>query len=150
MSIRFSLRAASGIADDVRINAHHIASDGSWFEHPIRSHLLRPGHDLCLLAHVALGFVIHRGCHEELAIQIEHDEPTAPHGLQIVEGAAPAEHPDVAPGVVAADEARRDIEPAEQVAAVLAPGASLLIRMARGVTYLRLREVSMHEAYNDA
>ena len=150
MSIRFSLRAASDLTEDVRIDAHHIPSDGTWFEHPIRSHNLRPGHDLCLLAHVALGFVIRKGGHEELAIQIEHDEPTSTHGLEIVEGVAPAEHPDVAPSVVAPHEARRDIEPAEQVVAVVAPGCALLIRLGRRVNYLRIREVSMREAAGDA
>ena len=150
MSIRFSLRAASDITDDVRIDAHHIASDGSWFEHPIRSHLLRPGHDLCLLAHVALGFVLHKGSHPDgLTIEIEHDEANAAHGLELIESAAPCDYPDVPPGSVTLAEAGADIEPVEVERLVVPPGGVARVQM-RHATHLRLREVSMHEAYNDA
>ena len=150
MSIRFSLRAASDITDDVRIDAHHIASDGSWFEHPIRSHLLRPGHDLCLLAHVALGFVLHKGSHPDgLTIEIEHDEANAAHGLELIESAAPCDYPDVPPGSVTLAEAGADIEPVEVERLVVPPGDVARVQM-RHATHLRLREVSMHEAYNDA
>lgn len=149
MSIRFSLRAASDITDDVRIDAHHIASDSTWFEHPIRSHLLRPGHDLCLLAHVALGFVLHKGGHADLVVEIEHDEPNAPHGLELIESAAPTEYPDVPPGAVTLDEAGADIEPLEVERLVVPPGGVARVQM-RHATHLRLREVSMHEAYDDA
>lgn len=144
MSIRFSLRAASDIADDVRIDAHHIASDGSWFEHPIRSHYLRPGHDLCLLAHVALGFVLHKGSRDDLVVDIEHDEAGASHGLELIEIAAPSNAPDVLPGSVTLAEAGADIEPLEVARMVVPPGGLFRVHL-REATHLRLHEVSMHE-----
>lgn len=149
MSIRFSLRAASALTDDVRIDAHHIASDATWFEHPIRSHYLRPGHDLHLLAHVALGFVLHKGAHDDLVIEIEHDETGASHGLELIESAAPTDYPDVPPGTLTLDEASADIEPLEVERLVIPPGGRARVQM-RHATHLRLREVSMHEAYDDA
>lgn len=144
MSIRFSVRAASPLTDDVRIDAHHIASDGSWFEHPIRSHVLRPGHDLCLLAHVALGFVLHKGAHDDLVVEVEHDEPNAPHGLELIESAEPTEYPDLPPGTVSLVEAAADIEPYEVERLVVPPGRTARVRL-KDATHLRLREVSMHD-----
>ena len=149
MSIRFSLRAASDIADDVRIDAHHIASDGSWFEHPIRSHYLRPGHDLCLLAHVALGFVLHKGSRDDLVVDIEHDEAGASHGLELIESAAPTDYPDVPPGTLTLDEASADIEPLEVERLVIPPGGTARVQM-RHATHLCLREVSMREVPDHA
>lgn len=140
MSIRFSLRAASDITDDVRIDAHHIARDGSWFEHPIRSRALRPGHDLCLLAHVALGFVLHKGAHDDLVVEIEHDEPNAPHGLELIESADPSDDPGVPPDSVSL----ADIEPCELERLVIPPGGVARVQL-RHATHLRLREVSMHD-----
>lgn len=144
MSIRFSVRATSPLTEDVRIDAHHIASDGSWFEHPIRSHMLRPGHDLCLMAHVALGFVLHKGAHEQLMVEIEHDEPNAPHGLELIESAEPSDYPDVPPGSVSLAEAAADIEPCEVERLVIPPGRTARVHL-NYATHVRLREVSMHD-----
>ena len=151
MSIRFSIQTAGDETpgDDICIDAHHIASDGTWFEHPIRTHKLRPGHTLCVLAHVALGFVLHKGDREELALVIAHDEPGATHGLELIESAAPDEHPDVLPGAVTLEEAAGGLEAVEMERLVVPPGRAASVTLLRA-THLRIREVSMREAAGDA
>ncbi len=86
MSIRFSVAVTSAEArdEDVLIDAHHISTDREWFEHPIRSHRLRIGHSLHLLAHVALGFKLHRGARDELCVNVSHHDPGASHALELV------------------------------------------------------------------
>jgi len=85
MSIRFSVFATpTEGTEPVRIDAHHIASDETWFEHPIRSHSLKLGGGLHLLAHVALGFVVHKGPREVLTASFTHDDAGATHWLEVV------------------------------------------------------------------
>ncbi len=136
MSIRFSISATSAeaIDQDVRIDAHHISTDGEWFEHPIRSHTLRIGHTLSLLAHVALGFVLHKGDREELRLVFTHDDPTMRHGLEVVVLAAPAPHP----GAIT-EQAGDGIEAVECARLVVPPGES------RGVMVYRGTQVQFHE-----
>lgn len=151
MSIRFSIQTAPDAApgDEISIDAHHIASDGTWFDHPIRTHKLRAGHTLSLLAHVALGFVLHKGGREELALCITHDEPNATHGLELIESAAPDEHPDVLPGALTLEEVAGDFEAVEMERLVVPPGGDASVTLLRA-THLRIREVSMREAAGDA
>lgn len=87
--------------------------------------------------------------HADLVVEIEHDEPNAPHGLELIESAAPCDYPDVPPGSVTLAEAGADIEPVEVERLVVPPGGVARVQM-RHATHLRLREVSMHEAYDDA
>jgi hypothetical protein len=139
MSIRFSISAASDSATDapVVIDAFHIPTDGSWFEHPIRSHNLRLGFRLDLLAHVALGFVVHKGDREELTLGLTHDDPKAQHGLELVVMDVPT-----LPG---ADGYREGDDACELSWNVIAPGGALSITLSRG-TSVRIREVLMSEA----
>jgi len=136
MSIRFSLSFLSADIDTpLRIDAHHIASDGSWFEHPIRSHDLRAGHTLRLLAHVALGFVLQRCKLADVCLAVSHDDAQAAHGLELVV---------MRPGAEVGAELGADGEAVECERLVFAPGASGQIALPLG-TQLQLREVRMPE-----
>lgn len=86
MSIRFTLTFtdAGPCDDDLIVSAHHVDTTGGWFEHPIRDHKLRVDHPEHLLAHVALGFVVHRGNRNMLTLSISHDDPGMAHGLEVV------------------------------------------------------------------
>lgn len=129
MSIRFSIAAqfSESTTEEVLIDAHHIASDGDWFGHPIRTHKLRvPGTEQ-LLAHVALGFVLHKGKREELLLCVTHLELAAQHGLELVVSQAGA-----------------DTEALELSRQVLAPGDSMPLSLYAG-THVRIREVLMSE-----
>ncbi|WP_374495366.1 hypothetical protein [Zoogloea sp.] len=86
MSIRFTLKFtdAGPCEDDLIVSAHHVDTTGGWFEHPIRDHKLRVDHPEHLLAHVALGFVVHRGNRNMLTLSITHDDPGMAHGLEVV------------------------------------------------------------------
>lgn len=138
MSIRFTIAANFSNSDeDVLIDAHHISSDGAWFEHPIRTHKLRVGSTTQLLAHIAQGFVLHKGaeCHE-LLLCFSHIEPAAHHGLELVVTASPEVRPGVQSGA--------DIEAAVLSRQVLAPGDSMPLSLFVG-THVRIREVPMNE-----
>lgn len=128
MSIRFSISATSTEGTEpVRIDAHHIASDGTWFEHPIRSHALPIGANLHLLAHVALGFVLHKGKRDELCLCFTHDDPGASHWLQIV--------------VVKALDSNSISLPADWDESVMvSPGDTASVALTHG-THLQIREV---------
>lgn len=147
MSIRFSIHATCDEQPDdpVVIDAHHIASDGSWFDHPIRSHALRPASSLSLLAHVALGFVLHKGKREALRLVVTHDDPHAQHGLELMLSAEPDDCPDVPPAVTSLAEAATDIEAVEVERLVILPGDGEAAVTLRHATHLRIREVSMSE-----
>ena len=142
MSIRFSISATSAeaIDQDVLIDAHHISTDGEWFEHPIRSHKLRIGHSLSLLAHVALGFVLHKGDRGELRLVFTHDDPTMRHGLEVVVLEAPAPHP----GAIT-EQAGDGIEAVECARLVVPPGESRGVMVYRG-TRVQFHEVPMEPA----
>lgn len=86
MSIRFTLKFtdAGPCEDDLIVSAHHVDTTGGWFAHPIRDHKLRVDHPEHLLAHVALGFVVHRGNRNMLTLSITHDDPGMAHGLEVV------------------------------------------------------------------
>lgn len=150
MSIRFAIHATCDEQPDdpIRIDAHHIASDQSWFEHPIRSYALRDGHQINLLAHVALGFVLHKGNRERLLLCIEHEDPIATMGLELIESAEPDEHPDVLPGAVPLDEAGAGIEAVEMERLVIPPGGNATVTLTRA-THLRIREIPMGEVRSD-
>lgn len=140
MSIRFSISAASDNSVNdapVVIDAFHIPTDGSWFEHPIRSHALRVGFRLDLLAHVALGFVVHKGDRAALTLALTHDDPKAQHGLELVVMNVPT-----LPG---ASGYREGDDACELSRNVIAPGCALSITLSRG-TSVRIREVLMSEA----
>lgn len=138
MSIRFSISATSTEGTEpVRIDAHHIASDGTWFEHPIRSHALPIGANLHLLAHVALGFVLHKGKRDELCLCFTHDDPGASHWLQIVVVKALEAGPDSLPSAISLDAGNEAIE-VERV--IVPPGGSASITLYLG-THLQIREV---------
>ena len=138
MSIRFSISATSTEGTDpVRIDAHHIASDDTWFEHPIRSHALPIGGSLHLLAHVALGFVLHKGEREELCLCFTHDDPGASHWLQIVVVKALEAGSNSLPSAISLDAGEDAIE-VERV--IVPPGGSGSIALYRG-THLLIREV---------
>lgn len=140
MSIRFSVSAAASESTDqgVVIDAHHIASDETWFEHPIRSHVLAIGASLHLLAHVALGFVLHRGEREELCLCFTHDDPGASHWLEIVVVKAPGAGSEALPGaILLADHGEEAIE-VERV--IVPPGGSASVTLYLG-THLQIREV---------
>ena len=147
MSIRFSISATSAeaIDQDVLIDAHHISTDGEWFEHPIRSHTLRIGHTLSLLAHVALGFVLHKGDREELMLAFTHDDAAMRHGLEVVVMAAPEQHPDMLPTAVTLGWVEGDIEAVECTRLVVPPGESRSVTVYRG-TRVQFHEVPMEPA----
>lgn len=147
MSIRFAIHATCDEQPDepIRIDAHHIASDHTWFEHPIRSYALRPGFQINLLAHVALGFVLHKGDRDALLLCIEHEDPNATMGIELIESAEPDEHPDVLPGAVPLDEAGAGIEAVEMERLVVLPGSVATVTLTRA-THLRIREIPMSEA----
>lgn len=146
MSIRFSISATSLEAtdQDVVIDAHHIDTAGGWFEHPIRSHKLGIGHTLNLLAHVALGFVVHKGKRDELTLCFTHEDPGAAHGLELVEIKPPEAHPDVLPSVVTLDQVAADIDAVVVLRVVIPPGGNGSLSFTRG-TELQIREVPMAE-----
>ncbi|WP_300435577.1 hypothetical protein [Zoogloea sp.] len=139
MSIRFSVVASSAEAqdEDVLIDAHHISTDREWFEHPIRTHRLRIGHSLHLLAHVALGFKLHRGARDELCINVSHDDPGASHALQLVSVITAAPAGDELPGAITLDEAGDAVE---CDAVTVRPGGSAPITLLRA-NVLVIREV---------
>ncbi len=141
MSIRFSVAATSAEArdEDVLIDAHHISTDREWFEHPIRSHRLRIGHSLHLLAHVALGFKLHRGARDELCVNVSHDDPGACHALELVSVITTAPAGDELPGAITLDEAGDAVE-CDVVR--IRPGESAPITLLRA-DVLVIREVPM-------
>lgn len=141
MSIRFVIAAnfSEAADEDVLIDAHHISSDGEWFQHPIRAHQLRVGGSIPLLAHIALGFVLHKGTRQELLLCFTHAEPTAHHGLELVVTQVPP-HPAAQPGAQGIDQGGASIEPVELSRQVLAPGASMPLSLYVG-THVRIREV---------
>lgn len=105
MSIRFTVAATSDEApdEDVLIDAHHISTGREWFQHPVRSHRLRIGGKVALLAHVALGFKLHRGEREMLCINVSHDEPQAIHALELVAVRTSAPVGDEIPSAITLD-----------------------------------------------
>lgn len=105
MSIRFTVAASSNEApdEDVLIDAHHISTDREWFQHPIRSHRLSVGGTLSLLAHVALGFKLHRGKREMLCVNVTHEEPNATFALELVAVRTSAPAGDETPGAITLD-----------------------------------------------
>lgn len=146
MSIRFSIVATSSESadEDVVIDAHHIDTTGSWFEHPIRSHKLRLAYTLNLLAHVALGFVLHRGHREELCLHVTHDDPAMAHSLELVMEQPLETHPDVLPGAITLDQAAQGIEMVECERLVIPPGGNASITLYRA-SHVRIREVLIAE-----
>lgn len=141
MSIRFSVAVTSDEAqdEDVLIDAHHISTDREWFEHPIRSHHLRIGQSLHLLAHVALGFKLHRGPREMLCVNVSHDDPGASHALELVSVITVAPAGDELPGAITLDEAGDAVE---CDAVRIRPGCSAPITLLRA-NVLVIREVPM-------
>ena len=137
MSIRFSLLSIDTEApeDDVIVGAHHVDTTGGWFEHPIRDHALRSGYPANLLAHVALGFLLHRGPRRMLTVAITHEDPAMAYGLEVV-SLSPAPGESVFPGADA---------PAAAVADrfVIPPGGSATFPVLH--SHVRIREVLMSE-----
>jgi len=148
MSIRFSVFVTpTEGTEPVRIDAHHIASDETWFEHPIRSHALKLGGGLHLLAHVALGFVLHRGEREELCLFFTHDDPGASHWLEIVVVKAPGADSGALPGAILLADHGEEVIEVERVN--VPPGGSASITLDRG-THLQIREVLHIQGAGDA
>lgn len=139
MSIRFSVVAVAAEApdEDVLIDAHHISTDREWFEHPIRSHRLRIGGKVELLAHVALGFMLHRGARDLLALDVSHDDPGASHALELVSVITAAPASDEVPGAITWDEAG---DPVEFAAVTVPPGGAASVTLLRA-NVLVIREV---------
>ena len=139
MSIRFSVVAASAAApdEDVLIDAHHISTDREWFEHPIRTHRLRIGGKVELLAHVALGFMLHRGARDELCVNVSHDDPGASHALELVSVITAAPAATELPGAITLDEAGDAVE-CDVV--TVPPGGSAPVTLLRA-NVLVIREV---------
>lgn len=146
MSIRFTIAATSTEAteDDVHIDAHHIDTTGTWFDHPIRSHKCRIGGKVQLLAYVALGFILHKGEREELLLNISHDDPMAAHGLEVVVMLPTEANPDLLPGALTLDQAGGGIEAVECERLVIAPGESAPLSLYLG-NKVQIREVHMSE-----
>ena len=137
MSILFSLLSIDTQApeDDVIVGAHHVDTTGGWFEHPIRDHALRSGYPANLLAHVALGFLLHRGPHSMLTLTITHNDPAMAYGLEVV-SLSPAPGESVFPGADA---------PAAAVADsfVIPPGGRETFPVLH--SHVRIRQVLMSE-----
>lgn len=139
MSIRFTVAATSDEAqdEDVLINAHHISTDREWFEHPIRTHRLRIGGKVELLAHVALGFKLHRGPREMLCVNVTHDEPQAIHALELVAVRTSAPAGDEMPGAITLDAIGDAVECSTLL---VPPGGSVPVTLLRA-DVLVIREI---------
>lgn len=141
MSIRFSILSIDTEApeDDVIVGAYHVDTTGGWFEHPIRDHALRSGYKASLLAHVALGFLLHRGPRRMLTVSITHDDPSMDHGLEVV-SLSPVLGESVFPGADA---------PAAAVAErfVIPPGGSATFQVLH--SHVRIRESAVFRTQFD-
>ena len=140
MSIRFSVFATptEGTGIPPAVAPEWVASDETWFEHPIRSHSLKLGGGLHLLAHVALGFVVHKGPREVLTASFTHDDAGATHWLEVV-----------AVKATTSGSLNEVLEAVELERVRVKPGGTAHITLNRA-THLQIREVLHIQGAGDA